>query len=87
MIVDPSDEDSSGEIIEADDKEDEEIVCDCGTNRHLKEANMDFSGAWIGCDGCDRWFHADCYNLTEEDVDNLTTWYCNECNANREFAQ
>lgn len=54
-------------------------ICDCGTNRHLKEAGMDFSGEWIACDKCDVWFHADCYGLSATDVSEIDIWFCKSC--------
>ena len=75
-VHDSSDEDSDseGEYIVQEDE-----VCDCGTSRHLPDIGIGFSGEWISCDKCEKWFHADCYNLTSADISTLAEWYCNAC--------
>lgn len=52
----------------------EESDCDCpvcGVNFRDDEENR----RWIGCDGCHRWWHVSCLDLTGIPVD----FYCSDC--------
>ncbi|KAJ3416692.1 hypothetical protein HDV05_000522 [Chytridiales sp. JEL 0842] len=36
---------------------------------------------YIGCENCDGWFHGTCAKMTEEDADDVSSWFCNDCTA------
>ena len=57
---------------EEDDAEESDCECPvCGANFADDEENK----KWIGCDGCLRWWHFSCLDLTEVPVD----FYCSDC--------
>ena len=40
----------------------------------------------LGCDKCGEWFHDECLGLTESEIGNIETFYCNEClNVNNDL--
>ncbi|KAJ3011061.1 JmjC domain-containing histone demethylation protein 1 [Thoreauomyces humboldtii] len=34
---------------------------------------------YIGCEGCDEWFHASCVGVTAEEAKGIEKWMCKEC--------
>ena len=45
------------------------------------------SGVMLSCDKCNKWFHDECLGLTEPEIENIETFYCNEClNANSDLS-
>ncbi|KAI9146519.1 hypothetical protein BKA69DRAFT_1020732, partial [Paraphysoderma sedebokerense] len=34
---------------------------------------------YIGCDGCDDWFHGNCVGISEEEGESLWKYYCPNC--------
>ena len=43
----------------------------CGTNRHLPTTPLPFEGAWVQCDGCERWCHGECAGLSLEEAEEV----------------
>ena len=41
--------------------------------KHLKEI------WWIGCDGCNQWFHQHCLNITQQQAEELDFFLCPKC--------
>ena len=39
---------------------------------------------YVNCDGCAKWFHPECTDLTDEDVANEAEWFCVNCNQAKE---
>jgi len=37
---------------------------------------------YMACNGCKRWFHGKCMNVTEKKAKKLQEWYCTECSPN-----
>ena len=37
------------------------------------------SGIMINCEKCNKWFHDECIGLSEDDISNITEFYCIEC--------
>lgn len=36
-------------------------------------------GFMLCCDGCDRWFHGTCVNITEKEAADIDPWFCSVC--------
>ncbi|KAJ3145780.1 hypothetical protein HDU86_000647 [Geranomyces michiganensis] len=36
---------------------------------------------YIGCEGCDEWFHGRCVNVTEQEASGIEQWMCAACEA------
>ena len=53
----------------------------CSTCGKKYSKNSDI--LWIGCSGCDRWYHVKCSDVegveTEEDVREMGDWFCDVC--------
>ena len=49
----------------ADDDEDDEEYCFCGTARHSRSNMLPFEGVWVGCDRCGRWCHGECAGVAD----------------------
>lgn len=52
--------------------------CHCGTGRHSPDEEEDFSGEWVACDSCQRWFHLDCTPLSSPPSEDQE-WECGRC--------
>lgn len=35
---------------------------------------------YIKCDKCELWFHPECCNIKESDVEEIEVFYCKRCN-------
>ncbi|KNC97398.1 uncharacterized protein SPPG_07325 [Spizellomyces punctatus DAOM BR117] len=55
------------------------LYCIC--RQPLTDAND--SQFFIGCDGCDEWFHGDCVGISEEDAKGIAKWVCPVCQKDR----
>lgn len=42
---------------------------------------------YVNCDDCRKWFHPDCVQLTEEDVQKEEDWFCNQCLQSKPAAE
>ena len=60
-------------------EEEEEIGCFCNTDRHLPTNNIPFEGVWVACDGCDRWCHGECADVTKAEAEELESYMCPLC--------
>ncbi|KAM3207365.1 hypothetical protein ACQJBY_062535 [Aegilops geniculata] len=60
----------------AEDKQkDNEVTDFCGSCNAPYHANA----FWIGCDGCDQWFHGKCVNITASEVEHIKEYKCPNC--------
>ena len=41
--------------------------------------NYGESGTMINCEHCDQWFHDECLGLSEDEIHNISEFYCIEC--------
>ncbi|KAI8906562.1 hypothetical protein DFJ77DRAFT_424689, partial [Powellomyces hirtus] len=46
------------------------------TTTHTTPPQDDF---FIGCEGCDEWFHGRCVNVTQHDARGIESWMCTAC--------
>ena len=53
--------------------------CFCGTDRHLPTTPLPFEGAWVQCDGCERWCHGECAGLSLEEAEEVEAYRCPVC--------
>ena len=60
--------------------------CFCGTDRHLPTTPLPFEGAWVQCDGCERWCHGECAGLSLEEAEEVEAYTCPVC-AERALAK
>ncbi|KAF8344340.1 uncharacterized protein EI90DRAFT_3029329 [Cantharellus anzutake] len=47
-------------------------LCESHPRKASKKEN------WVGCEGCERWFHWSCVNQPES-LDSIDKWFCAEC--------
>lgn len=45
----------------------------------LCETPLNPDHLYIKCDQCEKWFHPGCFNIREEDVENITEFFCHKC--------
>ena len=55
------------------------MPCFCGTDRHLLTNTLPFEGAWVQCDGCERWCHGECAGLSLEEAEEVEAYTCPLC--------
>ena len=53
--------------------------CFCGTDRHLLSNSLPFEGAWVQCDGCERWIHGECAGLSLAEAEEVEAFTCRVC--------
>lgn len=41
----------------------------------------DIDSSWICCDICLQWFHTPCVSLTDDDVNQITSYHCDDCST------
>ena len=55
------------------------LSCFCGTDRHLPSGTLGFEGAWVQCDGCERWCHGECAGLSLQEAEAIEAYTCPLC--------
>ena len=58
--------------------------CFCGTDRHLLSNSLPFEGAWVQCDGCERWIHGECAGLSLAEAEEVEAFTCRVCEGAEE---
>ena len=58
-----------------DKQKDNEVTDFCGSCNAPYHANA----FWIGCDGCDQWFHGKYVNITATEAKHLKDFMCADC--------
>ena len=58
-----------------------EKLCFCATDRHLPTNDVPFEGAWVQCDWCSRWCHAECAGLEPNEAEELESYRCPPCDV------
>ncbi|XP_033727644.1 uncharacterized protein LOC117316975 [Pecten maximus] len=85
-IKPPKKRKSNSRVVNIEDNNelaDEIYTCQvCNIRGHCNDEEVGI--LWVGCDGCDRWFHRDCLNYQEQtDVDLSlivsSNWLCHHC--------
>ncbi|VIO94057.1 PHD-finger family protein [Brugia malayi] len=54
-----------------------ELYCVCQTP-------YDDSQFYVGCDGCEGWFHPRCVDITQEDAEKAAEYLCPQCTQNKQ---
>ena len=62
-----------------EDEEDATTNCAVCDRRHCPKARGRKTDEWIGCDLCQRWFHARCVEITKVSAFRDTDYFCDDC--------
>lgn len=71
-VVDVKEETAPEAEVDASDKEDDKLYCVCKTQ-------YDEDRMMIACDRCDEWYHTQCVNVSDVEIDLVDQFMCPPC--------